>query len=128
MKKMILLFSHTLSEKQREEATQLWNVSEFVSLPKELQNIWSNIPYDVETLDNILKPIRDYMAKISNKDDVVLVQGDFGAVSMLVNESKSLGLVPVYATTKRTAKEYITKEGKQMKKSIFEHRRFRKYE
>ena len=69
---MILLFSHKLNEKQIKEAKDIWGVSEFVSLPKELQKIWSNIPSDVETLDNILKSIKDYIFEISTKNDVVL--------------------------------------------------------
>jgi Tfp pilus assembly pilus retraction ATPase PilT len=44
-KKMILLFSHTLTDKQKEDAKQKWQV-DFVYLPKELQRIWSDISPD----------------------------------------------------------------------------------
>ena len=125
MKKMILLFSHKLSKTQIQMAQNEFGIKEFLYLPKDLQNIWSNIDPDIGTLD--LEPIKDFVKSISNKNDLVLIQGDVGACYIMVNFCKALGLIPVYATTKRIAKEY--KEGDIMvKKSIFEFRRFRKYD
>lgn len=44
----------------------------------------------------------------------------------MVNFSKDLGLIPVYATTSREIEEF-EENGKTIKKSIFEHIRFREY-
>jgi len=124
MKKMILLFSHKLSENQIQTAQKEFNIKKFLYLPKELQKIWSNIDPDIENLN--LEAIKDFVKSISNKNDLVLIQGDVGACYTMVNFCKNLGLISVYATTKRVANEY--KEGdKIVKKSIFEFRRFRKY-
>lgn len=126
MKKMFLLFSHNLSEIQLNDAKSNLEVSEVVSLPNKLQDIWSNIPADIEKLREYLLPIRNFLAENSQYGDVVLIQGDFGAVYQMVNFSKDLGLIPVYATTSREIEEF-EENGKTIKKSIFEHIRFREY-
>ncbi len=122
---MILLFSHTLSAEQIEDAKK-WGIYSFLSLPNALQDTWSNISPDLEDVTLVLEEIKIYVEKNSKKGDFVLVQGDFGASYHMVNYVKTLGLIPVYATTKRVVEEYF-EEDKSIKKSIFEHRRFRKY-
>lgn len=126
MKKMFLLFSHNLSEIQLNDAKSNLEVSEVVSLPNKLQDIWSNIPADIENLREYLLSIRNFLAENSQYGDVVLIQGDFGAVYQMVNFSKDLGLIPAYATTSREIEEF-EENGKTIKKSIFEHIRFRGY-
>lgn len=126
MKRMFLLFSHNLSEIQLNDAKSNLEVLEVVSLPNKLQDIWSNIPADIENLREYLLPIRNFLAENSQYGDVVLIQGDFGAVYQMVNFSKDLGLIPVYATTSREIEEF-EENGKTIKKSIFEHIRFREY-
>ncbi len=126
MKKMFLLFSHKLNEEQRRDAKINLKVDEFVKLDDRLQNLWSNIPPDIESLNEILQPIKDFLTSTSKKGDIALIQGDFGAVHEMVCFCKGLKLIPYYATTKRIVSEEI-EEGKIVKKSIFQHRRFRKY-
>jgi len=128
MKKMFLLFSHKLTSKQITNATEQFAVEEFVYLPNNLQQIWSNISPDLEKLTDILEPLKSFIEKNSKKDDVILIQGDFGAVYIMVNFCKNLGLTTVYATTKRVVSEFKNDNGQSVKKSIFEHRRFREYE
>ncbi len=128
MKKMILFFSHHLTEAQIEDAQKNYAIEEFVSLPKELQPLWSQIDPDIPTLKEGLKPLFDFLKTEAKKGDYALIQGDFGAVYLMVNYAKELGVIPVYATTKREAVEYIDENGKLVKKSVFEHRRFREYE
>ena len=93
-----------------------------------MQDIWSNIDPDSKSLKQTLAPIKDFVTKIIEKKDTVLIQGDFGACFIMVEFCKKLGAVPVYATTKRISKEYKNDDGKIEKKSIFEFRRFREYE
>lgn len=125
-KKMMLLFSHKLSDEQIEDAKKSYNIENFIYLPKELQDLWSNIPPDIDTLERLLYPIKVFLKEQAKKDDLVLIQGDFGASFLMVKFSKTLELLPVYATTKRLAKEYI-ENGKNVKETIFKHRRFREY-
>ena len=128
MKRMFLFFSHHLTGAQIEDAQKNYAIEEFVALPKELQPLWSQIDPDIPTLKERLKPLFGFLSKEAKKGDYTLIQGDFGAVYLMVNYVKKLGVIPVYATTKREAYEYIDASGKLVKKSIFKHRRFREYE
>ena len=122
--KMYLFFSHKLTDAQIEDAKKL-GVDEFVYLPDDLQEKFSNVPPELE---NIKEYARDFEKFLENakKGDYVLIQGDFGLTCHLVNFTKSKGLIPVYATTKRISKD-IKKDGKVVKISEFKHIRVRKY-
>ena len=123
---MFLLFSHTLTPLQIEDAKDSLSVEEFIYLPFTLQRIWSSIPPDVEDIRDLLKPIEEFLKQNSKKDDYVLIQGDFGATCYMVSFVKKIGLIPIYSTNKRVAKEI--KEGdKLIKISEFEHTRYREY-
>ena len=123
---MFLLFSHKLTEEQRETAKLDYGIKEFVYLPEKLQLLWSNFDPDLQKLD--LEPFKKFLQNEAKSGDVVLVQGDFGACFAMVQFALEIGFLPVYATTKRKAIEYKNKEGKMEKKSIFEFRRFREYD
>ncbi len=126
MKKMILFFSHSLTQAQRVDAKKSLEVENFLALPGELQQLWSNIPPYLEDLDSYLKPLKEYLLDNLKSGDVVLVQGDFGATCNIVSFVKSLGGVAVYATTKRDVKERVV-DGKVVKSSVFEHIIFRRF-
>ena len=126
MKKMFLLFSHTLTPAQEVDAKKSLGVDEFVALPQELQELWSNIPPQLTTLDEYLEPLKEYILKNSSKDDVFLIQGDFGGCYNMVNFVKSHGMVAVHSTTTRDVVEK-TVNGKVEKFSRFEHVIFRLY-
>ena len=127
MKKMFLLFSHNLTQIQIDDAKNNLDIEKFVSLSQDLQELWSNIPSDLIFIKEYLLPFKNFLTENSNFGDVVLIQGDFGAVYQMVNFANDLGLKAVYATTTRVIEEIVIDE-KTVKKSIFEHRRFRKYE
>jgi len=122
---MHLFFSHKLTKEQIDDAKKM-GVKEFIYLPKDLQKLFSNVPPELESLDEYKKPFEEYLLKNAKKGDFVLLQGDFGLVCSLVGFSKKLGLIPVYATTKRVAVERII-EGRTVKISEFHHIRFRRY-
>jgi len=126
MKRLILLFSHSLTPEQRDDATDNLGVGEFISLDSELQRVWSNVPPSLESLDEYLRPIKDFVSHNLNQDDIVLVQGDFGATFAMVSFVHSIGGVAVYATTRRDVVEEESK-GEIVKTSIFRHIRFREY-
>ena len=126
MKKLILLFSHNMTNMQKEDAKGSFGVEKFVSLPEGLQKIWSNVPADIEDIGEYLQPIRDYLSDMVEPDDMVLVQGDFGATCAITSFVKSIEGVAVYATTKRNVEEREV-DGKIVKTSVFEHVRFRRF-
>lgn len=127
MKKLFLLFSHKLTSNQKESARKLYAVEDFIYLPMELQSLWSKVPPNVEKIRGYLAPLKTYLKNNAHKEDIVLIQGDFGATYHMVDFAKKIDLVPIYATTKREVREYI-KDKKLIKESIFEFERFRGYE
>jgi len=127
MKKIILLFSHTLTDVQMQDAMATFGVEVSLALPENLQTLWSNVPAELEALGEYLQQFNDYLKKELNQGDVVLVQGDFGATCAMVSTVRLLGGVAVYATTKRNVVERLV-DDKMVKTSIFEHVRFRVYE
>ena len=125
MKRMFLLFSHKLTEEQEKDAKENLGIEEFVYLPENLQKTWSNIPPEIEDIKPLLEDIKQFLREKASKGDVVLIQGDFGAVVEIV-EFIRYWLVPVYATTKRVVTE--RKKGDRIiKQSQFKHVKFRKY-
>ncbi|MDY0322129.1 MAG: CRISPR-associated protein Csx20 [Arcobacteraceae bacterium] len=123
-KKMLLLFSHKLNNLQEIDAIKNLKVTQFIVLPRELQQKWCNFDADLEYID--LEPFKKFLSNNLQKGDIVLVQGDFGATFSIVEFALNVGFIPVYATTKREVVEFI-EDGQIVKKSIFKHRRFRKY-
>lgn len=125
--RLFLIFSHKLTEDQQNDARETFGVDEFVSLPKSLQQLWSNIAPEEENIYKYLSPLWEYMAKQINSSDVVLIQGDFGATYLAIKLAKELEALPIYATTKRVVKEEI-ENNEVIKTSIFKHVRYRIYE
>ncbi len=125
-KSIFLLFSHKLTEEQVEELKG-YRITRFVYLPEKLQTLWSNVPPEDIVLSEYLKPILEWLDKNAHKDDWVLVQGDFGAVFLVVDFCFYKGFMPVYATTRRIAIEK-RENGRLIKVSEFRHMRFRRYE
>ena len=123
---MILLFSHSLSDVQKADAREHYGVEVFVPMPEAIQKLWSSIPAQSEDISTHIQPIKAFVEDISHRGDMVLIQGDFGATYALVNFSRSLELVTLYATTKRNVVEKSI-DGKMVKTSVFEHVRFREY-
>lgn len=126
--KLILLFSHTLSDEQINEAENELKVDEFIYLPNELQYIWSNIPPIGKLPLDLLEKIKDYVLENAKQGDYILIQGDFGATNHMVEWSKEKGFIPIYATSKRVYKSNVNKDGTITNVHIFKHINFRKYE
>ena len=126
MKKLFLLFSHTLTPAQELDAKERLGIENFVSLPDELQGLWSNIPPQLTELSDYLEPLKAYIGNHAEVGDVFLIQGDFGGCYEMVNFVKSLGFTAVHSTTKRDVEEKMV-NGKVEKFSRFEHVNFRNY-
>lgn len=126
MKKMFLLFSHTLTSEQKKDAQLSFGVEKFVMLPSDLQELWSNIPSELESIETYLQPLKNYLLSNASKGDAILIQGDFGGGYHMVNFTKEHNFLALYATTKRDVQE--REEGNVIvKKSVFKHVRFREY-
>lgn len=129
MKTLFLIFSHTLTPEQVLDAEASLGVSEFIGLPPDLQTLFSQVPADLESLQQYLRPIFNWIDQnASDNDDYVLIQGDFGATYLLVDYCKTFGYaIPIYATTERAVINETQEDGSVTVQRIFRHKRFRKY-
>lgn len=126
LRKLFLIFNHKLTDEQKRSASHTLKVEELIYLPDELQEIWSNIPPEGDLTEDI-KKIVNWLSENSAKGDYVLIQGDFGATFYLVDYCLKTGLIPVYATSKRTVLEEKDEHGVTKKVSIFKHVEFRRF-
>jgi len=126
MKQLFLLFSHSLTNAQKIDAKNSLHADRFISLPSDLQRLWSNIPENDKDISSYLFPLKKYLKLHANKGDFVLIQGDFGGVYNMVNFTKEINLIPIHSTTKREIREQII--GNEVKKiSTFKHVIYRRY-
>lgn len=126
-KKIGLIFSHKLSGEQREDMEKNLKVKEILYLKEDLQKKWSNIPPELESLEEYLSEILYWIDDNFSKGDYILVQGDFGATYIVVEYCKVKELIPIYSTTKRIAIEESLEDGTTRNINHFKHIRFRKY-
>ena len=126
-KKMLLIFSHKLTDIQIKDAKTNLDVDEFIYLPNELQSIWSNIsPYEYD-INKELEGIYEWIDRNSSMGDYILIQGDFGATYQLVNYCKLKDLRPIYSTTKREAIEIKKDDNTIVLSHKVSHIRYREY-
>jgi hypothetical protein len=102
-------------------------VTSFHQPPEAVQAIWSQIPSDETHLAPILEPVESWLEQHAQKGDLILIQGDFGATFLMANHALSLGLIPVYATTQRQARDKILSDGRIETHHVFKFKRFRMY-
>ena len=128
MRQIFLLFSHKLTTPQQEELKNKFKVDKIIYLPEELQNTWSNIPTESPSIKSHIQDILNWLKRNSNSKDLVLVQGEFGAVFITVDFCIKTGLIPIYSTTKREVTEKILPDETVQTKRNFAHVRFREFE
>ncbi|MBB5022254.1 CRISPR-associated protein Csx20 [Desulfurispira natronophila] len=127
MKSLFLIFSHRLTAEQEQDARENLGITHFVPLPSELQELWSNLPPEPDEIHPLLQPIKQWVARHAVSGDIALVTGDFGATWNMVNFCHSLGIIAVYATSRRMVIEERGAQGTTIKRSIFDHVRFRTF-
>ena len=103
-KRALLLFSHQLTDNQEKELIKDFEVKKIVSLTSELQEMWSNVSIKKNYMEN-LKKIKEYIKNNFNKNDVMLIQGNWGYTYNLVKWSIDNELIPVYSYTERNVEE-----------------------
>jgi len=127
MPKMLLLFSHELTDQQIKDARKKLGINSFVDLPEELKDRWTKIPAGLPTIKEYLMPVIEWIKQYSEPNDYILIQGDFGATYYVIRYAFKNDLFPVYSTTKRISKESRNKDTIITEK-VFKHVRYRKYE
>lgn len=121
MKKLVLLFSHQLTEKQMIDAKENLECDEILYMPKELKDKWQNLGIEKD-----LEIFKNFLRKEAKAEDYILIQGEWGATYEMVNFCKNNNLIPVYSSTKREVIE--KKDGEVvLKLSKFIHRAFIRY-
>lgn len=123
-KSLFILMSHNITQAQKEDAQKLWGVDCFRVVPAKW---WSQIPADADNVCDYVEDIKVFLRREAKEGDILLVQGDFGATVNLVTFAESAGLIPIYATTERVAKELVDGD-KITTTREFKHVRFRHYE
>lgn len=124
---MLVIFNHSLTDAQKEDAKRSLGVDDFIAPPAHLLAIWGQLPPEAETLAPLLAPLFDWLREAGRQGDYVLVQGDFGATHLTVQKALVLGMTPVYSTTRCEAVE--TRSGDAISLTHhFRHVRFRQYE
>ena len=125
--RLFLLFNHTLTPDQVTDAETSLEVGNIVPLPETLQALWGRVPADVESIAPFLDPFKEWLAGAAHRGDYVLIQGDSGACYLMVRFAMGNGLIPIYATTRRQAREEALPDGSIRLVHHFIHRRFRRY-
>jgi len=121
---MFILMSHKMTQTQYDDATKSFGIDRFIELSSDQ---WAQIPAEVKDISPYLAELKHNILKQSEHGDILLVQGDFGATVVMVHFAYANGLIPVYATTRRAAKETVEGD-KVITTSTFKHVRFRIYE
>lgn len=125
-RQMLLILSHELTDPQKIQAREKLGVTRFVPLSSALLEKWSNVPPNLDNLDEYLEDILKWIDDNAKMGDYVLVQGDYGATLMVVSYCIKRNLIPVYATTNRRVSE--ERQGDRVVSvRQFEHVDFRRY-
>lgn len=125
---LFLIFNHTFTDSQCEDAVLSLSVGRIVDMPSPFKVIWGSIPPDLDRIYDYLEPLQTWLRKYAEPGDYVLIQGDFGACYIMVNYAFSLGLIPIYSTTGREAVESVLDDGTVKVTHNFRHTLFRRYE
>lgn len=127
MIKLFLLFSHDLTDEQHQEIKNRFKVDEIIKLPQGIQEGWSNIPPKGEINTEYFNNIMEFLKQNAGEKNYAVVQGEFGAIYIMVNWCFENGFVPIYSTTKRVYEKEILDDGTILNKHFFKHVNFRHY-
>ncbi len=125
---LFLIFNHTFTDDQREDAITSLGINRIVDMPPDYKDIWSDIPPDINKINNYLEPVKIWLNHEARDEDYVLIQGDLGACYIIINYCFHFDLIPIYSTTNRKINEMILKNGTVKITHHFQHNIFRRYE
>ena len=138
--KLFILLNHALTQEQMTDLESM-GVEEMIYLDRahtggqgeseyhtSAQQVpWAQIPPQARQIAPLLEGYCQRLQSEARRGDYLLVQGDFGATYIIVECAKSLGLIPIYATTLRESREHKAPDGSISKQSLFKHCLFRIY-
>ena len=127
MTDLYLIFNHSITSLQCEEARESLSAGRIIDLPPDLKQLWSMVPPELEGINRYLMPLQDWLSSHARVADFILIEGDFGATYLMVQFAFKKGLVPIYSTTDRDAVEEHDPDGTIRLVHHFKHCRFRKY-
>lgn len=81
---LFLVFNHQFTPVQESDARSSLGVSHKINLPADLQELWSNIPPELQEFGNYLSPVYSWLTSRAKEGDYVLIYGDFGACYLMV--------------------------------------------
>lgn len=126
-RKTFCLLNHELTQNQITELRKKFNSDKIIYPDKKLSQFWKSIPPENKNNEIVAKTVEWIKETVAEKGDLFIVQGEFGSTFTLVDYALKNELVPIYATTKRVAKESSNGETVH-REYIFEHVCFKKYE
>ena len=121
MPNLFVLLNHTLTEEQINQVISQYDIKEIILPPVNVQELWGQVPPDIESLVNYLKPVFEWLNKQAISDDFLIVEGDFGATYLMVRYAFGHNIIPLYATTSRDAYEERNDDGSISIKRNFRH-------
>ena len=125
MNKCYWLLNHKITEEQKKELIDKFNVSEIVIPPVKISNYWSSIPAAEVLDDSDYESILSWLDNMS-ADDIAVVQGEFTLTYRVVNHLLDKGFSVYASVAERKSIEKIDGEV-VIKQSVFTHACFRRY-
>ena len=127
MPRLFNITNHAITDEQRSDAVSSLGIDEVVETPPDVARCWGTVPPELDSVSGYVQPVIDWLESQSMQfNDVVWVQGEWGAVITVVAWCEARDLRAVYATTKREATEIHGENGVQMT-HVFRHVRFRDF-
>jgi hypothetical protein len=128
VRKAFIVLNHTLIEDQKTELQHFFSVDSFIEMPEEVKSIWSGLRPEVDIYSSGINDVISWLERYGKEDDIVIVQGEFGATFYVVNFCFHKGMVPVYASSERRYMEKKYPDGRVDRHHIFKHVKFKLYE
>lgn len=126
MPKTFCLLNHSLTQNQLDELERQFGSAEVVYPDETLAKMWMQIPSEHSNAA-VIESVVLWLKNNAEPGDFFVIQGEFGSTFTIVDFALKNGLVPLYAATRRIAKE--SRRGETVRREyIFEHICFKKYE
>lgn len=126
MSRTFCLLNHALTQKQLAELGEKFNSTDVVYPEKNLAELWSQIPPE-KSNEEVVESVVFWLKNNAAPGDLFIIQGEFGTTFTLADFALKNGLIPLYATTRRIAKE--SRNGEIVRREyVFEHVCFKRYE
>lgn len=126
MTHIYILLNHSLTDRQTAELHKTYGDDAVLEYPSaEIKAFWSQVPTEPTLPQNEIDRIVQWLSH-AKPDDVLIIQGEYGATFYLVSLALKRKMKALYAVTKRVNTE--TREGEKVLRSyVFEHVCFREY-